>query len=140
MPGLQHLMPGSRQVACCKLKLAHEMLSWVEAHLLCACEVDHGVERMKPVLAGGALWQAPDMQQGEAGDCLSGMEERALLKPHLSNTVSAPSCDVISSSALVPECIGTFKQCEDISDVHCGRIPEHKLRASHAILQEHGHL
>ena len=78
------------------LRLTHEILSRVEAHLLCACEVDHGVERMEPVLAGGALWQAPDMQQGEAGDCLGGMEERALLKAHLSNTASIPSHDTLS--------------------------------------------
>ena len=66
---------------------------------------------MEPVLAGGALWQAPDVQQGEAGDCLSWMKERALLKAHLSNTAFAPSCGVLSSSALLLECRGSLKQC-----------------------------
>ena len=63
---------------------------------------------MEPVLAGGALWQAPDVQQGEAGDRLSRMKERALLQAHLSNATSAPSDDVLSSGALLPECRGTL--------------------------------
>ena len=43
---------------------------------------------------------------------LSWMKERALLKAHLSNAQHLPHHDgVLSSSALLPECRGSLKQC-----------------------------
>ncbi len=53
------------------------------AHLLCASQVNHGVQGVQPILASGTLRQASDMQERETRDCLIGMEQGTLLQTHL---------------------------------------------------------
>ena len=53
------------------------------SYLLCACQVYQGVQRMQPVLADRALWQASDVEERETGHGLIGMEQGALLQADL---------------------------------------------------------